>query len=51
MLAMRPGWGGAAQAQGRLDATITPLAQIHCEVSGDSAASMIACAARAGSPA
>nr|WKF60096.1 3'3'-cGAMP-specific phosphodiesterase 3 [Paraburkholderia busanensis] len=35
MLAMRPGWGGVAEAQGRLDATITPLAQIHCEVSGD----------------
>lgn len=35
MLAMRPGWGGAAEAQGRLDATITPLAQIHCEVSGE----------------
>ena len=35
MLAMRPGWGGAAEAQGRLDATITPLAEIHCEVSGE----------------
>ncbi|WP_144137671.1 HD domain-containing phosphohydrolase [Paraburkholderia sp. BCC1884] len=35
MLAMRPGWGGAAEAQGRLDVTITPLAEIHCEVSGE----------------
>ena len=35
MLAMRPGWAGAAEAQGRLEATITPLAQIHCEVSGE----------------
>jgi HD-GYP domain-containing protein (c-di-GMP phosphodiesterase class II)/DNA-binding CsgD family transcriptional regulator len=35
MLAMRPGWGGEAEAQGRLDAAIQPLAQIHCEVSGE----------------
>lgn len=35
MLAMRPGWGGAAEAQGQLEATITPLAEIHCEVSGE----------------
>ncbi|NYH15128.1 HD domain-containing phosphohydrolase [Paraburkholderia bryophila] len=35
MLAMRPGWGGAVEAQGQLEATITPLAQIHCEVSGE----------------
>jgi len=35
MLAMRPGWGGAAEAEGRVEAAIQPLAQIHCEVSGE----------------
>jgi len=35
MLAMRPGWGGEADVEGRMEATIQPLAQIHCEVSGE----------------
>ncbi|CAN7759113.1 LuxR C-terminal-related transcriptional regulator [Caballeronia sp. LjRoot29] len=34
MLAMRPGWAGD-EAPGNVGATITPLAQIHCEVSGE----------------
>lgn len=34
MLAMRPGWAGD-ESSGRLGAAITPLAQIHCEVSGE----------------
>lgn len=35
MLAMRPGWAGEAEAQERVETAITPLAQIHCEVSGE----------------
>jgi HD-GYP domain-containing protein (c-di-GMP phosphodiesterase class II) len=35
MLAMRPGWAGEAETQGQVEAAITPLAQIHCEVSGE----------------
>ncbi|WP_144160302.1 HD domain-containing phosphohydrolase [Paraburkholderia sp. BCC1885] len=35
MLAMRPGWSGDSEAEGRFEATIQPLAQIHCEVSGE----------------
>jgi HD-GYP domain-containing protein (c-di-GMP phosphodiesterase class II) len=35
MLAMRPGWAGDDESPGRLGAAITPLAQIHCEVSGE----------------
>ena len=35
MLAMRPGWAGEAEAHGSFESTIQPLAQIHCEVSGE----------------
>ncbi|MGX7000579.1 HD domain-containing phosphohydrolase [Caballeronia sp. KNU42] len=35
MLAMRPGWAGDDESPARFGAAITPLAQIHCEVSGE----------------
>lgn len=35
MLAMRPGWAGGDESSERLGAAIAPLAQIHCEVSGE----------------
>lgn len=35
MLAARPGWADALEAQGGAGNVITPLAQIHCEVSGE----------------
>jgi HD-GYP domain-containing protein (c-di-GMP phosphodiesterase class II)/DNA-binding CsgD family transcriptional regulator len=35
MLAMRPGWAGDDVSPGLFGAAITPLAQIHCEVSGE----------------
>src|SRR5471032_1064924 len=35
MLAMRPGWAGDDESPGRFGAAIAPLAQIHCEVSGE----------------
>lgn len=35
MLAGRPGWADPLEAQGGVGAVVTPLAQIHCEVSGE----------------
>ncbi|CAM2154369.1 LuxR family transcriptional regulator [Pararobbsia alpina] len=35
MLAGRPGWADPLEAQGGAETIITPLAQIHCEVSGE----------------
>ncbi|WP_240648316.1 HD domain-containing phosphohydrolase [Pararobbsia silviterrae] len=35
MLAARPGWSDPLEAQGGLRTVMTPLAQIHCEVSGE----------------
>ncbi|HTJ93515.1 MAG TPA: HD domain-containing phosphohydrolase [Pararobbsia sp.] len=35
MLAARPGWDDGLKAQGDAAAVIRPLAQIHCEVSGE----------------
>lgn len=35
MLAMRPDWTGTGESPAQVGAAITPLAQIHCEVSGE----------------
>ncbi len=35
MLAGRPGWADPLEAQGGFSAVVKPLAQIHCEVSGE----------------
>ncbi|MFM0393941.1 HD domain-containing phosphohydrolase [Paraburkholderia phytofirmans] len=35
MLAMRPDWTGTGKSPEQVGAAITPLAQIHCEVSGE----------------
>ncbi|VVD27978.1 HD domain-containing phosphohydrolase [Paraburkholderia dioscoreae] len=35
MLAMRPDWAGVGESPAQVGAAIMPLAQIHCEVSGE----------------
>jgi HD-GYP domain-containing protein (c-di-GMP phosphodiesterase class II) len=35
MLAMRPDWTGTGESPEQVGATIVPLAQVHCEVSGE----------------
>jgi HD-GYP domain-containing protein (c-di-GMP phosphodiesterase class II) len=35
MLAMRPDWTGTGESPAQVSAAITPLAQVHCEVSGE----------------
>ncbi|MBP0588602.1 LuxR family transcriptional regulator [Paraburkholderia sp. LEh10] len=37
MLALKPDWAGPIETQVDLDTLITPLARIHCEVSGEAA--------------
>ncbi|SEJ34393.1 HD domain-containing phosphohydrolase [Paraburkholderia diazotrophica] len=37
MLALKPDWAGPPDMQGNIGTVITPLARIHCEVSGEAA--------------